>query len=555
MSTLRQTRFARLGMRRRANFDLPADRACVQASEPKPVSPAMPRESGATAHELVTWRSPSLSTVQARPERSHEKALRIMKFGGTSVADSSCISRVAEIIRVGLVESSLVVVVSAMSGVTNKLIDAGKLAETGDHKQVGALFRGLREQHEAVVSALIKSPAQRKVVSSELDKVFCEGDELLRRGLTSGKLKPQEQDAIAGLGERLSAPLVAAVLVNNGIASQAVEATELVITNAQHGGADPCMHLTRERCKLGLQSLLRSNITPVVTGFIGATAEGEPTTLGRGGSDYSATIVGAALDADEVIIWTDVDGVLTADPRLVSGARTIPEISYREAADLAHFGAKVLHPKTLRPVMLSEIPVWIRNTFAPDRPGTKITPSGASDMGGVKAVTAISDVALISVGGTGIAAASDVLGRTFTTAASVSAEVLLISQSSSQNEICFVIPAALAKRTAEALRREFAADLAHEEVEHVRLNSAVAIVAVVGCNICDESGIAGRVLGALSREHINILAMARDASEGNVSFLVARKDLRTALLTMHRELQLGESTGPVLKVTQQVSII
>ncbi len=206
------------------------------------------------------------------------------------------------------------------------------------------------------------------------------------------------------------------------------------------------MELTREKAQARLRALLAQGIVPVVTGFIGATAEGRLTTLGRGGSDYSATILGAALDAGEIVIWTDVDGVLTADPRLVPEARTIPVISYREAAELAYFGAKVLHPKTLNPVMQAGITVWIRNSFAPERPGTKITPEGRSIGGGVKALTAIRDVTLIAVGGPGIVGLPDVVGRTFSTTADLRANVLLISQSSSQNDICFIISAGDADR-------------------------------------------------------------------------------------------------------------
>src|SRR6202034_424982 len=192
--------------------------------------------------------------------------------------------------------------------------------------------------------------------------------------------------------------------------TQAIEATELVVTDSCHGGADPLMDRTRERCQSSLRPLLEQGVTPVVTGFIGSTRDGVLTTLGRGGSDYSATILGAALDADEVIIWTDVDGVLTADPGCVGEACTIPEISYREAADLALFGAKVLHPKTLRPVMQSDIPVWIRNSFAPEHPGTKITPAGAANRDEPKAVTAISEARMITLGG-GTAEVCDLLGR------------------------------------------------------------------------------------------------------------------------------------------------
>ena len=203
---------------------------------------------------------------------------------------------------------------------------------------------------------------------------------------------------------------------------------------------------TRQRCEARLRPLLHQGIVPVVTGFIGATAEGVLTTLGRGGSDYSATILGAALDADEVIIWTDVDGLMTADPRLVPDAVTIPEISYREAAELAHFGAKVLHPKTISAVTACGIPLWIRNTFSPDLPGTRITPDGSSADAGVKGLTAITEVVLITVGGPGIVGVPDVLGRTFATTAAVRANVLLITQSSSQNDICLVVASSAAQR-------------------------------------------------------------------------------------------------------------
>jgi bifunctional aspartokinase / homoserine dehydrogenase 1 len=285
--------------------------------------------------------------------------------------------------------------------------------------------------------------------------------------------------------------------------------------------------------------MIEKGIVAVVTGFLGATTEGKLTTLGRGGSDYSATILGAALSADEVIIWTDVDGVLTADPRLVPEARTIPVISYREAAELAFFGAKVLHPKTLKPVMQAAIPVWIRNSFAPERLGTKITPEGRSIGGGVKALTAIQDVALISVGGPGIVGLPDVVGRTFSTTAEVRANVLLISQSSSQNDICFIVSSVDAQRTVEALRKEFAQDLAHEKVEHITIDSNIAIVAVVGENMRGTPGVAGRTFNALGRENVNLIAIAQGSSESNISFVVEEKAAKTALITVHREFGLG----------------
>ena len=314
-----------------------------------------------------------------------------------------------------------------------------------------------------------------------------------------------------------------------------MEATELIVTDGNHGAAEPWMDATRERCDARLHPLLERGKVPVVTGFFGATAEGVLTTLGRGGSDYSATILGAAMDADEVVIWTDVDGVLTSDPRHVSGACTIPEISYLEAAELAHFGAKVLHPRALRPVMRSDIPIYICNTFAPERPGTKITPRGSHHGEGVKALTAISDVTLITIGGPATVGVRDVLGRTFSTTAAVQTDVLLISQSSSQNDVSFVVPAAQARSTVEALRREFAHDLEHKDLEHIAVNPDVAIVTVVGENMRGTPGIAGRAWGALTRKNIELIAMAQGSSACNISFLVAKKDVKTALLAAHEE--------------------
>ncbi len=281
----------------------------------------------------------------------------------------------------------------------------------------------------------------------------------------------------------------------------------------------------------------------MVTGFIGATADGKLTTLGRGGSDYSATILGAALDASEVVIWTDVDGVLTADPRLVAEARTIPEISYREAAELAYFGAKVLHPKTLNPVMEAGITVWIRNSFAPEKLGTKITREGRSMGGGVKALTAIRDVALIAVGGPGIVGLPDVVGRTFSTTADLRANVFLISQSSSQNDICFIVSARDAERTVEALRKEFAQDLAHHKVEHVTVVKNIAIVAVVGENMRGTPGVAGRTFAAMGRENVNLIAIAQGSSESNISFVVEDKAVKIALIATHKEFGLDVASN------------
>lgn len=464
-----------------------------------------------------------------------------MKFGGTSVGDPACIARTAQIIAQGARGGGCVTVVSAMSGVTNRLIEAAKRAGGGEKEPGTAVLEALRTQHEVALATLVRDENARKPVREALDEVLAEGNRLLEGTALLRELTPRTLDAISSLGERLSAPLVAAAVRELGLPSEAVNATRLIVTDTFHGGAEPLMNRTREASEAELRPLLDKGMVPVVTGFLGATADGILTTLGRGGSDYSATILGAALNADEVIIWTDVDGVLTADPRLVPEAQTIPVISYREAAELAFFGAKVLHPKTLNPVMQAAIPVWIRNSFAPDRPGTLITPEGRSTGGGVKALTAIQDVALISVGGPGIVGLPDVVGRTFSTTAELRANVLLISQSSSQNDICFIVSAGDAARTVEALRKEFAQDLAHEKVEHITVDANIAIVAVVGENMRGTPGVAGRTFNALGRENVNLIAIAQGSSESNISFVVEEKAMKTALIAAHREFGLGVS--------------
>jgi aspartate kinase len=480
---------------------------------------------------------------------SAKKPLIVMKFGGTSVGDATCVERVVAITRAASEASDIVVVVSAMSGVTNQLIAAASCAEAGDRQQFFAIFEELRRQHHAASDGLIHTEAERSRIGAKIDALLeagerlCEGTALLR------ELTPRSRDAISSLGERLSILLVAAALAACGMESIAIEATELVVTDGRHGNADPGMELTRKRCEERLRPLLQRGIVPVVTGFIGATEDGVLTTLGRGGSDYSATILGSALGADEVIIWTDVDGLQTADPRLVPEARTIAEVSYGEAAELAYFGAKVLHAKTLRAITQRGIPLWIRNTFEPQRPGTRITPAGPSSVAGrspagVIALTAISDVALLTLRGAGLAGVQDVLLRALRATASVRADVLLISQASSQNSLCLVVPSAAVQKTVDVLCHEFAHDLApgsgeYISGEHIAVDENVGIVTVVGQKMNSVPGIAGRSFAALGRENVNIAAISQGSSECSLTFVVARKDVKTALASIHQEFELG----------------
>ena len=281
--------------------------------------------------------------------------------------------------------------------------------------------------------------------------------------------------------------------------------------------------------------LLQQNIIPVVTGFIGATTDGVLTTLGRGGSDYSATILAAALGAQEVIIWTDVDGVLTGDPRHVSDATSIPELSYGEATELAHFGAKVLHPKTMNPVMQLGIPIGIRNTFAPHRLGTRVSAFPTPSDVGFRAVTALRNVAVIKLVGTGLTNDRNVLGRSLSTLASVHAELLMVSCLSAQHEFSFVVPATVAKAATEALTAEFSTGLTDESKAQFTLDTNVSLIAVVGERLPELPEVFERMTRVLGQEKIEILAMAQRSSSSSLTFLIHETDTKAALDAAHRE--------------------
>ena len=482
------------------------------------------------------------------------RPIQVMKFGGTSVGDAARIRSAAQIAAEASKDRAVVVVVSAMSGVTNTLIAAAGKAAAGDEAAAEALAKSLQAKHHGTIGELITNIEKRRELLAEIDSLieraanYCRGCALL------GELSPRALDVIAGTGERLTARITAAVLREMGFRGVAFDASDLIVTDEVHGGARPLAVPTRSKTQAALLPLLEAGGIPVVTGYIAATAKGIPTTLGRGGSDYSATILGAALDASEVIIWTDVNGVLTADPRMVPDAVTLDEVSYTEAGELAFFGAKVLHPMTLRPVIESAIPVWIRNSFQPQQAGTKITHTVRPAPQGVKAVTATRDVAMISVAGPGIIGVPDIAARIFGATASVRANIVMISQSSSQDSICFVVQAGDAARTEKALRDALYEDVHLHDLEHVKVNRNVAIVAAVGENMAGTPGIAGAVFSTLGKESINIIAIAQGSSEYNISFLVDSAGMEKAVKALHQAFGLGKQeqggeAKPVAQVT------
>ena len=465
--------------------------------------------------------------------------LIVMKFGGTSVGTAERIAEAAKLVLKSSNEGHQVVVVtSAMSGVTNKLIAAAENAVKGNwHVSVRD---ELYEPHRNAAHLLIKDATQRRDALNIM-WAHIERFETLCKGLSMiHELSPRTLDAISGLGEMLCAPLLAGAIASQGNPSCSIEANKLIVTNNQFGQAEPLMDQTRIKAREILLPLLNAGNIPVITGFIGANEEGVTTTLGRGGSDYSASIFGAVLDADEVWIWTDVNGVMTANPSEVPEARTLSEISYSEAAEMAYYGAKVLHYKTILPAYKQSIPVRILNTFNPTHAGTRVSVEGRPSSRGVKAVTSIRNVCLISISGKGMQGIPGIAAKTFDAVAKEKANILMIMQASSENNICFVVNSNEADRVVKALRETLQVDLMQGHIEDISADDSIAIVAVVGDKMKGTTGVSAKVFGSMGANEINVIAISQGSSEVNISLIVTGKDAAEAVLAIHQAFELDK---------------
>ncbi len=459
----------------------------------------------------------------------------VMKFGGTSVGSAAAMKRTAELIA-GAGEG-VVVVASAMGSkpikVTDLLLQGAYSALDGDadsYRQVADL---LRLTHLEAIDGLLSPEHERQQIMAQVYAIIDRFEALCQAVLVLGELTPRALDAISAMGEQMSVRILAAGLRERGLAAQAVDAAELIITDDSFQAAAPLWPETSAACNRVLRPLLDQGVIPVVTGFIGATRDGVTSTLGRGGSDYSAAILGQALSAREVWIWTDVDGVMTADPRLVPEARTIPVLSFREVAELAYYGANVLHPKTMRPCVEHNIPLRIKNTFHPEHPGTVIVQENGSANGKMKAVSAITGLSLITVEGRGMMGVPGIAARTFGAVARNQVSVLLITQASSEQSICFAAPAGVSTEVLAALEAEFGAELQRRDIDQVWAMSPVAIVTIVGAGMRGTPGIAGRIFTALGEQEINIIAIAQGSSECSISLVIEGDATADAVRRIH----------------------
>src|SRR5215207_8767219 len=468
------------------------------------------------------------------------KQTLVMKFGGTSVGSVDALMSATQIIQDAQKNwNRVVVVTSAMSGVTNLLLDSATFAAQGKVDTLSSAESTLREKHSAAADALIKDEELRAQTKAEINGLILLFVDLCKAIAVLGEASPRALDAVASLGERMNIRLLAAVALEAGIEARPMETTEFIVTNAHYQNAHPDFEITAEKTRALLNPLLDAGIVPIVTGFIGATPEGVITTLGRGGSDYTAAIIGSVLPADDVWIWTDVDGVMTTNPRIVPEAQTLPEISYGEIAELAYYGAKVLHPKTIRPVVEAGIGLRICNTFNPSHPGTRLIANGYShgkiyqSEKVIKAVTAIRKQRLVTVEGRGMLGVPGVAARAFGAVASTGTSVPLITQASSEQSICFAVPSESANQVLEALQRNFAMEISERDIDRVWATEEVAIITAVGSGTRNTPGVAGQIFSKLGDNNINVLAIAHGSSDVSISMVVETKDTEVAVRALH----------------------
>lgn len=467
----------------------------------------------------------------------------VHKFGGTSVADAARIRAAATLLaaawRGGTV--GVVAVSSALSGVTDHLLAACSRARAGDMDTVEADVSALRSKHLAVLEGLAPAASTAAMsadghdLRAEMNHLMDEVTELLHGTALIRELTARARDRVVATGEKLAVRLLAFALRSLGVPAEAMDADGFLATSAAFGEAEPLSYTDCPGVAAALGPRLERGVVPVVTGFVGRAPDGATTTLGRGGSDFTATLLAAALRADETVIWTDVPGVFSADPRVVPGARLLERLSYREAAEMSYYGAKVLHPRTMIPIAKLGIPVRTKSSYEPQKPGTLVEASAEPGPHAVKAVTAVRRQALIDVQGNGMVGVPGVAGRVFTALADAAISVTMISQSSSEASVCLALPEEQADRAHAVLNRAFRDYLADGLIEHVAARAGVALVAAVGAGMAHTPGAAARVCGSLARAGVNILAMAQGSSELNITLAVLGTDADAAVRAIHAE--------------------
>ena len=481
-----------------------------------------------------------------------EGALEIWKFGGASLADEHGMRRAVDYISSH--RGPLVVVASALAGVTDLLLAAAQQSATGETAAADRAAETFRVRHHAVARALAKGQ-QRDQLLAQVDKAAREYADLCRALGMFGHLEPRAQDLLVSRGERMSSALLAAAI--GGSRAEYVDAVDLIVTDRSYGNAAPELNATEKRTRSRLLPILKAGLVPVVPGFIGRGPDGSVTTLGRGGTDLTATLLARSLRAKTVVFWKDVPGILTADPKLVPDARVIPHLHHREAAEVAHYGAKVLHPRALIPVSGSRITLRIRSFVDPTLPGTEVSARQSLKGYPVKALAMLPAQAVVTVAGKGMVGVHGIAARTFAAVDEAGVSVSTIFQASSENSIGFTVPSQQAEAAVASLRKAFRHELEHGLIDGVTTRSPLAVIAVVGDGMVGTPGISARVFAALDSGGINVVAIAQGSSERNISFVVAAGDAGEAARRVHAAFQLSKIGGgrPVSKPHTDVVLL
>ena len=463
-----------------------------------------------------------------------------MKFGGTAINSPDKVIHVANIIKSQKEgNNDVVVVVSAMRGMTDELLDMSEDIKKGDKVSIASFLKNTTESHLGIIDLAVKDVKLKNEAKYTITTLLEELKDILGGIVLLTEITPRSLDYLMSFGERLSTPIVSFVLRDLGMAAEHLTGKEAgILTDSNFGEARPLMDTTKLRLVHKIEPLLKANVIPVITGFIGADQHGNTTTIGRGGSDYAATIISAGINADEVWLWSDVDGLMTADPKIVRDATVIKEVSFAEAMEMALFGAKYMHPRALEPVIDRKIPVRIRNTFNLQHEGTLISrdlPKESQRI--VKSITAIRHTALIDVGGgAGMVGAPGTAAQIFSALAKNKVNIMMISQSPSESSISMVVR----KNDLDKAITTLDLNLLGKVVKQVSVNDDVAVVAVVGSGMRGIKGVAARVFNAVAKRNVNVIMIAQGSSELNLAFVVKDSDCEQAVRALHDEFELAK---------------
>jgi len=460
----------------------------------------------------------------------------VLKYGGTSISSAKDIQNVAKHIQSLSKQNQLVIVCSAISDTTDDLIEISQLIKNENKKKAEQLAKKIANRHQELAKHTIKKPQIRKKLLQTLNEYFVELVALIDGMVLLGEVTPRSMDYLFSFGERLSIKLISAAINDLGKKSISLTGKEVgIVTDSNFGESKPLMDTTRLRISKTLDSLFSEKIIPVIGGFAGADQHGHVTTFGRGGSDYSATIIGSCIKADEIWLMSDVDGLMTADPKIVKNAKLLKEVSYIEAIEMAMFGAKQIHPRTFEPLLSKKIPMKIRSSFNVKNEGTLVTSSPSpSSKNTVKCVSNISNNGLIDIRGGSMVGTPGTAATIFTTLANASINVMMISQNPSESSITIVVKNTDLDKAVSTLEMELLGKI----IKKLEVTTNMAIIALIGSGMRGTVGVASKVFGAMAKNKVNVSMITQGSSELNLAFVVKNSDANTAVQALHNEFEL-----------------